>query len=440
MNFFEGRLWKICSAIFYVILTFLSFYCACYRLPVSVKYAVNVLVFGWACLAFFVHPKFDRAIFCLRLFALFFFPYLMFWMWSVGIWISEFQTFSFILRGSLNIFYMFTNLLYTSASIYLFDVDAMFLTVIGMTVANSLVAVQVAASNGIGTFISEYITLILTFADQTGGAMHSMELHDMVYGWGVCVIFYFVHKEKHKVRRFFCLLVSLLYFTMGFKRIAVPAVAAAILLYYVLEHFKPKHLRILSTVAAVLTGSFVFFYLFLIKSGIFVEMANELGIELMYRDVLYSYFSRFFELSPSFLGNGIRFIYNYATNDPNYPLATPAVHNVYMELYIETGFWCWWTWILYELAFRVHRIEERYTAQSAYLLMAMNFYVFFTYLTDNTSFYYPINVLYRMAVMIVCYESIKQSGVPFSERLSTDDIRDFRREIEQEKNERNWHP
>lgn len=432
MSFFEGRLWKHGSAALYVALTFFSFYCACYRLPVAVKYAVNVLVIGWALMDFFIRPQFDRAVFCLRLFALFFFPYLLFWMWSVGIWISEFQTFSFILRGSLNVFYMLTNILYTSASVYLFDVDAMFYNVLGMTLANSLVATQVAASTGIGQFIREYFTLIFTFAGQTGGAMRLMELHDMVYGWGVCVIFYAIHREPHPGRRVFGLLVSILYFTMGFKRIAVPAAAAAILLYSFLNHFKPKHLRLLSTLAAVLVGSAAFFYLYLIQSGIFITMLHKLGISLMYRDVLYSYFSRFFKLSPAFLGRGIRFIYNYATNDPHYPLATPAVHNVYMELYIEIGFWCWWIWIFYELSFRVHRIEERYTAPSAYLLLAMNFYVFATYLTDNTSFYYPINVLYRLAVMIVCYESMQHSGIVFSERLSIDEIEDLRREIEQE--------
>lgn len=120
----------------------------------------------------------------------------MFWMWSVAIWITEFQTFNYILRGSLNIFYMLTNLMFASAAIYLFGEATMPLTLVGMTMANGLVALQVAASAGIGTFISEYIRLLITFADDTGGAMRQMELHDMVYGWGVMLIYYAIHKEK----------------------------------------------------------------------------------------------------------------------------------------------------------------------------------------------------------------------------------------------------
>lgn len=440
MNVFDGKILKYSSAALYILLSFISFYCACYRLPVSIKYAINFVVLGWACLVFFIRPQFDRALFCLRMLAIFFFPYLLFWMCSVGIWISEFQTFSYILRGSLNIFYMFTNILYVCGAFYLFDSDVMFYTVVGMAMANSLVALQTAASFGIGTFIAEYIRLLATFADDTGGAMRTMELHDMVYGWGACVIFYFIHKGKSKWKWFICFFFSMLYFTMGFKRIAVPAVAAAVMLYYALYHFKPKHLHAISTLAALLMASAIFFYLYLIKSGIFVEMANELGINLMYRDILYTYFSNFYELAPTFFGKGVRWIYNYTTTDPSYHLATTAVHNVYMELYIEVGFWCWWIWLLYELAFRVHRIDERYGDKPAYAFMAMNFYVFFTYLTDNTSFYFAINILYRMALMQICYESMEQSGIAFAERLSTDEIQDFRREIQQEKEERNWHP
>ena len=102
-----------------------------------------------------------------------------------------------------------------------------------------------------------------------------------------------------------------------------------------------------------------------------MKLANELEINLMYRDVIYTYFSDFFELVPTYIGRGIRFIYTYCTEDPSYHLAVTALHNVYMETYIEVGFWCWWIWILFELAFRIHRVEERYTEIPAYALMSM---------------------------------------------------------------------
>ena len=89
----------------------------------------------------------------MRFFLLFSFPYMLFWMWSVGIWISEFQNLAFIVRGSQNVIYMMTNLLFVAGAIYLFGKHTLTLTVVGMTVANGLVALQVAARAGIGTFI-----------------------------------------------------------------------------------------------------------------------------------------------------------------------------------------------------------------------------------------------------------------------------------------------
>ena len=415
MDVFKSKPLKLASAAFYILLAMLCFYCACYRLPVGLKYGINLMVAGWALLMFFIRPMFNRAVFCMRFLALFFFPYLMFWMWSVAIWISESQTFDYILRGSLNIFYMVTNILYAAAAVYLFGGNAMFLTLIGMALANMLVALEVIAWASIGTFISEYIRLLVTFADDTGRAMRAMELHDMVYGWGVCALYYMIHEEKNVKKQVFCLLVSWLFFTMGFKRIAVPAIVGAAMLYIVLYLWKPKHLRALANIMALATGGGLFFYLWFIKSGNFVKLANELEINLMYRDVIYTYFSDFFELVPTYIGRGIRFIYTYCTEDPSYHLAVTALHNVYMETYIEVGFWCWWIWILFELAFRIHRVEERYTEIPAYALMSMNLYVFGTYLTDNTLFYYAINVLYRMAIMEWCLEVSENSDLLDSE-------------------------
>ena len=48
MDVFESKPLKLASAAFYIVLMFLSFYCACYRLPVGLKYAINLLIFGWA--------------------------------------------------------------------------------------------------------------------------------------------------------------------------------------------------------------------------------------------------------------------------------------------------------------------------------------------------------------------------------------------------------
>lgn len=213
MKTFRSRWIRYGSAALYILLSFLSFYCACYKLPVGLKYGINLVVFAWACAAFFVSPQFEHALFCLRFFVLFFFPYLMFWMWSAGIWITEFQSWPYILRGSQNIIYMLTNLLYVIGAVYLFDEDATTYTLISMAFANFAVFVQVGLRTGFPRLISEYITLLLTFADDTGGAVRQMELHDMVYGWGTYVVYYMIHRSFKGEKDIWKFIISIFFFT-----------------------------------------------------------------------------------------------------------------------------------------------------------------------------------------------------------------------------------
>lgn len=53
MKTFQSRWIRYGSVALYILLSFLSFYCACYKLPVGLKYGINLVVFAWACAAFF---------------------------------------------------------------------------------------------------------------------------------------------------------------------------------------------------------------------------------------------------------------------------------------------------------------------------------------------------------------------------------------------------
>lgn len=438
MNVFKGKGWRYVSAGIYIFLTFLSFYCACYRLPVGLKYAINLAMLAWATVSFLIRPQYDKAVFCLRFFVLFFMPYMIFWLWSVGLWISKMQSMSFIVRGSLNIFYMLTNILFVCAAIYLFDKRVMLYTLISMAMANFLCFLLVGKEFGMPRLIGEYFRLLITFADDTGGAVRQLELHDMVYGWGVMVIYYAIHPETKRSTRILCFLVSCFFFTLGFKRISIPAVVGAIALFYILRRWKEKNLRRLAFVLAIAMVALMLGYLSVIRSGLFYELADKFGINLMFRDVLFAYYQDFYEISPAFLGQGSRFIYEYGVEHAMDSLSVTAVHNVFLEFYIEMGFWCWCAWLIFELSFRVRRVIDRYSVVPGAVLMAMNFYVFFTFLTDNTSFYYPINVMYRMAVMVWCYEKMEQEGVRHHSVMSAGKLRTLRQDREFFQKQTRW--
>ena len=430
MHVFKSKLLNHASAAFYILLTFVAFCADSYRLvPMAAKYAVNILITAWAVGVYMIRPDRERAVFCLRFFALFFFPYLLFWAWSAGIWIFELQTFDYILRGSLTSFYMLTNMLMLCAAVYLFGAKSMIYTMIGMFMTNTLILFQVGQANGFPRLISEYITLMLTFADNTGDAIKQMEIHGLVYGWGAFVIYFATHKvktKKEKRMQMLMLLGSCFYFTTGFKRIAVPAVVISIFAVHICQKIKLRKFRNLVRASAVLVMIAIFAYLALIKTGIFYDICNELDIDLMFRDVLYKFYEDFYELSPTYLGRGVRFVYEYGSTVKEG--SREAIHNVYLETYIEVGFWCWMIWMYYDLSWRVQRVIDRYEMPPAAVLIGMNIYVFFTYLTDNTLYYYCINVAYRMAVMVWCLERDKEEGIPNAGLMEMSELQEYRAE------------
>ena len=60
--------------------------------------------------------------------------------------------------------------------------------------------------------------------------------------------------------------------------------------------------------------------------------------------------------------------------------------------------------------------------------MGMNVYVFFTYLTDNTLYYYCINVVYRMAVMVWSLERERDEAIPNASLMEIRELTKYRAE------------
>ncbi len=394
-------------ACIYVLASFVSFYSASYRLPVGIKYFINLLILGLTFVVFLIKPNFEKASFCLKFWLLFFAPYLLFWMWSMGIWIVDGQTIEFILRGSKNTLYMFTNIGFLCAAVYLFDTKSVFYSTLGMTAANTLVIIEVGAHD-IRQFIVQYFTLIRTFADDTGLLMRRMELHDLVFGWGAVLIFYCIHKEARLRTNVVMALMSAFFFTLAFKRIGILAVALAVVVFYIIQRLPESFARRSAVLVAIAAAGGLFYYLTLIKSGEFYVLAERYGINLMSRDKIFSYYEKFYSLTPDYLGRGIQWIYAYAEETKS---KIDAIHNTYLQVFIETGFWCWFIWLAFELIYRVLRIGKSFGKNCMAAMMAMNIYVFITYISDNTLFYFPINVMYRMAVMVFCYEAYTKRQV-----------------------------
>lgn len=402
---------ELVSALAYIFLTFFTFYCECYKLPVGVKYFINIIIAAWAAAAFLINPKFKRMKFCLRFFVMYYLPFVFFWVWSMGIWLSDFQTTDYIIRGSKNIFYMFTTIAYICAAFYLFGKKAVDYTFYSMAAANLLCFVKVGLNNGFGNLLSEYAELITSFANVTGETISKLELHTIVLGWGVYVIYFILHWEKPHWKSALKFLTALFFFTLSLKRVGVAGVAAALLIGIIFRLFSNENRRRMIIIVSAAVIGLAFAYVVLIKTGVYNDFAEHFGINLMGRDKIMAAYDKYYEISPAFMGRGIRFVFNHGQTTGGYA----SLHNVFVEHYIELGFFGWFVWMIYDVYFRCRWVGKNFGYAAAEFLLASIVYAFITYATDNSYFYFSISAVYRLLSMSWCFESAQKHGFLDSE-------------------------
>ena len=395
----------------FMVLAFLANLSACFFLPVGVKYIVALVVMGWSVLEFGIHPDFDRAKHYIKYFLLFNFPFLLFWIWSLVIWISQFQTVDFIIRGSLNTIYMATAVGYVVGSYYLFGKKSVYLNFYAMCLANSVVLMRSLVTYGPVQLFSEYITLLVTFSNETGKAIGTLELHDMVFGFGVYVMFFILHREKGKLQLGH-LLLACFFFSLALKRIAVMAVAAAVAVIIVYLRLSNNGKRYLAAFIGYCGIAAAAVYLWSIKTEVLFDVADFFNINMMSRDVFYRQYQEFYQLSPTFLGLGVRFIYRY---EQTMQETVHQLHNSFLQMYIEVGFWTWFVWLWYEIRFRIYEIGRRIGFQGVAFLLASTIYMWISFATDNTVYYWPPNVAYMH--LSICWIEACRRNVNRTEKI-----------------------
>jgi toxin CptA len=400
----EKRSGKVC-AVFYVLLATVIYLSNSYFLNASVKYMVSMAVVLWAAADFLVRPRVEDAKVCLKFFVLFYAPYFVFWVWSLGRWIFQLREIKYIMQGSQNTFYMFAVIGFVASSYYMFGKDSIEYNFYGMVMGNLVSFINRARGVSVSQLVNEYIRLVLSFGDETGSAIGRWELHDMVYGWGAMIMIFMIYVItrkgiKQKAKYVIFALISAFFFFGELKRIGAAGLMLAIVVFPIFYFIPERHKKKCAIIFCALSLMGVFVYLYAISTGAFYEFADKYGIDLMSRDWIYSTYEPFYYMSPFFLGQGVKFVKAYGQLHP--PIFD-VLHNVFLENYIEEGFIMCFLWVTYELYFRLKWIAKRYSWNATTFLFAIDIYVFITYLTDNSFYYtYSLNVTYRLVAMVFC--------------------------------------
>lgn len=322
-------------------------------------------------------------------------------VWSIFLWIVNLETIDFIIRGATKFMYQFLVLMIICAAVYMFGERAIYTTFYGIALANTIMLLINMGIYGPVESVQSVITMLTGSGEQAGFA-RAMEIHDITFTYGFFII-YSVFFAQHNKERILCIFVSLFFFLLGWKRIALLALPVAIFLGLILGRMRSRtRIRFMKFLAwAFVAVSFA--YIVITRTGLFTAITNYLNMDTMGRNEVYDYIKKYYDISIGFIGYGFEYttviLQQIAKANPEAHIGVVALHNNILTIYIELGFIGFWAWMLYTWIFQLNWMLNHWGEKTAMLFFLCEVYIFITYMTDNTLYYYYTSLVLRLLPM-----------------------------------------
>ena len=335
-------------------------------------------------------------------------------LWSVMLWILDFQTVGYIMKGMSKMSFQFLNILIVISAGYMFQEKAAKYTFFGLALGNIVIIILGALTTGVGGAISDMIKNITSFGAgdvvENSKFIRAIEIHDITFVMGVYVIYFlfFCYGEK---RRLLYAGIALFLFMAGLKRIAFLSMILTILFAAFTSWLNPKSQARFITFVSFAVVAFCYYYLSIIHSGAFTAFLEEHQIELMGREKIYDFISNFYTISPSYRGKGYEFcvqLLRSMKDTKEQVVNITAVHNDILKMYVELGFWGFFLWIMGYYVYQTHWFLTRCGVKVAVCFMTINLYMLVSYMTDNNMFYYWSSMAIRVIPMAFFFDPIKE--------------------------------
>lgn len=203
------------------------------------------------------------------------------------------------------------------------------------------------------------------------------------------------------------LMMSIVFFIIGFKRIAIAALSVTMILVCILYLIKDEKTKsLIMSICGINMCILGFLYIIGVRLEIFQLVTNEMAINTMGRNELYQFIEPYYNISPFFIGRGFEFItqlFKTETHETLNLARIGALHNGFLTNYIELGFLGFWYWIVFRCIYLLNWIRK-YGIKTKLLYFVCMFYISITYLTDNTAWYFFTSIVLCLIPMAYAYE------------------------------------
>lgn len=325
---------------------------------------------------------------------------------SCFIWLVDIQTFVYMKPGLTRLLYTAINITVAMCAAYIYGKDCIEFAFWGSILYHFKMIALAASKAGIGSIVPDVINTIT--GGETGVFMGTLEVNEPTFCVGIFFLyFWFCEKEMFGKRKYLYILLSGLFLITGFKRNICGAIALGILIGYCMKWAKKRkkhgdlHVAIFIGICATIC---CIFYVYTIKSSLFVNTAMKYGINLMSREGLYEFIGDQYDFSLIFKGRGFGFIEHYLAYVKTLGLkyagsSLEHIHNDLLLYYIEEGFWGYLGWLLMISVWYPLLCYKYGNSKICLIYTIFNAYNLVTFTTDNMSSSYQVTLTYRLILM-----------------------------------------
>lgn len=353
---------------------------------VTYRHIFALAIVASAFLLFLASPDVSRGAVSLKSALVYALPLLVVLVSSMLVWVVDKSDISTIMRGISGCM-IYTNqlscALAAAALLYVFGEDGIWYNMLALVSANLFMIVRIMLSDGIAAYMKEFFVLLFSFAGNTGEVIVKAEIHELAFCIGVYLI-YMLFKPKKKLWFWLLFGAASFCFLSALKRIAVVAMAVVVFIALVMRlagKLSKRTACVLANTLMIVFSVLLVAYIAAIKAGVFTVLENA-GIDTSGRAYVYSHVDGYYRFSPSFVGNGIGFL-TYRLNEVD-SLGVSAVHNDFLQFYIDLGFFGYILWILSMTLLRTAYFGRKGDGETATVAALLIVYLIIVSSTDNT--------------------------------------------------------
>ncbi len=323
---------------------------------------------------------------------------------SALIWVMSSADSIMIANGTGMIIPQISSVLVATATLYLFGSRGLWYCLGSMCLANFGRVLVVVWEGGVGAFMAEFYTLIVTFSVETGPLMEALEINDLTFAFGPFLI-YLLLKRKEVAHWPLWMLASSLLFVIGLKRTAILAVILSVLVVWIVQLLPEKAARQTALVIGLGMLFISFMYIVGIRYGLFQYLEAHFGIDTKGRVAMFMNLEPYYDISITYMGKGTGFerYVDWASGERfKIPQRTlMPIHNDFLRMYLNIGFVGYWIWIWSWLMVRLRYWFKQGGKSAGCVFLGVGIYCFTLFATDNT-IYYPYTMIACALVPMSC--------------------------------------